>query len=248
MSKLFNGKLNLLSGNMLKIIAALTMVIDHVGYLLFPEIVVLRIIGRLSFPIFAFMIVEGCKYTRNKLRYFLNVSLLAFLCQIVYFFFSGSKEMYSLVCFALSIPIIYLLQFIKKNILSTDVNIVKKIVSIVLFFLSIFSVYVVNKLVSIDYGFWGCMLPVITSLLTFENGVSNKLLAKLDNKYVKTLLLAIGILLLCIEGLSVQPFALLSIPLILLYSGKRGKYNMKYYFYAFYPLHFVIIYILSLIF
>ena len=57
-----------LSGNALKIIGAITMLIDHMGVVLFPGIAILRIIGRISFPIFAFMIAEGCRYTKNKLK------------------------------------------------------------------------------------------------------------------------------------------------------------------------------------
>lgn len=49
----------LLSGNQLKIIAMITMLIDHIGVNLFPSVTILRVIGRLSFPIFAYMIAEG---------------------------------------------------------------------------------------------------------------------------------------------------------------------------------------------
>ena len=243
------GKLKLLSGNTLKLIAAITMVIDHVGYLLFPKVVLLRIIGRLSFPIFAFMIAEGCKHTRNKLRYFLNVSLLAFLCQFVYFILSGSTTMYSLVCFSLSIPIIYFMQFLKRILTCKDVNIINKIVYVTLFCLSIIGVYIINELIIIDYGFWGCMLPVITSIFIFEKEMPIKWLRKFDNEYSQILLFIIGLLCLCIaRGTFVQYFSLLAIPVIMLYSGKRGKYNMKYFFYIFYPLHFVIIELLYLMF
>ena len=61
----------ILTGNHLKLIAAFAMLLDHVGILLFPQIRLLRILGRLAYPIFAFMIAEGCRYTKNKLRYFL---------------------------------------------------------------------------------------------------------------------------------------------------------------------------------
>jgi len=67
-------KIRFLSGNMLKIIAALAMLCDHVGLLFFPSQDIFRIIGRLAFPIFAFMIAEGCKYTRNKAKYFFNLT------------------------------------------------------------------------------------------------------------------------------------------------------------------------------
>lgn len=45
-----------LSGNALKLIAALTMLIDHIGVILLPNVAILRVIGRLAFPIYAFMI------------------------------------------------------------------------------------------------------------------------------------------------------------------------------------------------
>ncbi|MBO5782826.1 MAG: conjugal transfer protein TraX, partial [Clostridia bacterium] len=56
------NKLRFLSGNSIKILAALAMVIDHVGLLFFPFDPVFRMIGRLAFPLFAYMIAEGCKY------------------------------------------------------------------------------------------------------------------------------------------------------------------------------------------
>ena len=61
-----------LSGNALKIIAAVAMLIDHVGIMFFPTVAIYRIIGRLSFPIFAFMIVEGYFHTKNLKKYVLR--------------------------------------------------------------------------------------------------------------------------------------------------------------------------------
>ena len=72
-----------LTGNALKLLAALFMTIDHIGVVLFPRVLILRIIGRLALPIFAYMIAEGCKYTRNKKKYFGMIFILATLCQIV---------------------------------------------------------------------------------------------------------------------------------------------------------------------
>ena len=106
-------KIKFLSGNALKIIAALTMLIDHIGYMLFPRVIILRIIGRLAFPIFAFMIAEGCKHTRNKLRYILTVGIFAAAVQIVYGVVMRSWKMSVLVTFTLAILLVYLFQFFK---------------------------------------------------------------------------------------------------------------------------------------
>ncbi len=75
-----------LSANQLKVIAALTMLIDHVGMILFPSIRLFRIIGRISFPIFSFMIYEGCKYTRNKKRYLLQIFIIGIFTTAVYLY------------------------------------------------------------------------------------------------------------------------------------------------------------------
>ena len=54
-----------LTGNQLKLIALITMTIDHVGMMLLPQLRILRAIGRIAFPIFAYMIAEGCRYTHS---------------------------------------------------------------------------------------------------------------------------------------------------------------------------------------
>ena len=55
-----------LNNNQLKILAIVIMTIDHVGMEIMPQFRILRIIGRLAFPIFAFMIAEGCHHTKNR--------------------------------------------------------------------------------------------------------------------------------------------------------------------------------------
>ena len=63
----------------IKIIAAMTMFIDHMGLMLFPHMDIFRIIGRLAFPIYAYCIAEGFRYTRNRLKYFLQIFILGVL-------------------------------------------------------------------------------------------------------------------------------------------------------------------------
>ena len=70
----------------LKVIGIVSMTIDHIGYFLFPQMTVLRIIGRLAYPIFAYMIAEGCRYTRNKVRYLCTVLAIAGVCSAVTYF------------------------------------------------------------------------------------------------------------------------------------------------------------------
>ena len=60
-----------LTGNQLKLIALFAMTCDHVGMQIFPQLLWLRMIGRLAMPIYAFMIAEGCRHTRNRKKYLL---------------------------------------------------------------------------------------------------------------------------------------------------------------------------------
>ena len=70
--------------NLLKIIAMVTMLIDHCGKMLFPQYRIMRVIGRIAFPIYAYCIAAGCVYTRNPLRYFKRIVLLALISQPFY--------------------------------------------------------------------------------------------------------------------------------------------------------------------
>ena len=81
----------------------LSMLIDHIGVAMFPNVMILRIIGRLAFPIFAYMIAEGCFYTKNKARYFFMIFGLGMICQLVFLFFMGSLYQGILMTFSLSI-------------------------------------------------------------------------------------------------------------------------------------------------
>lgn len=207
----------LLNNNQLKIIALISMTIDHIGVQLFPDLIILRIIGRLAFPIFAYMIAEGCLYTKNKRKYLLTISITALFCQLVYFFAERSLDQCILVTFSLSIMLIYIIK--RKNF--------------VLSFLSIWGVFFLTEIFNIDYGFCGIILPLF---IYFANSKTNKLIA----------CVASLILLNIVMG-GVQWYSLFAIPLLALYNGKRGKLNLKYLFYIYYPLHLAVIYLISLI-
>ena len=88
-----NSKTSIFNRNVLKFIAFAAMLSDHAAVLLFDGFLPLRIIGRLSFPIFAYMISEGCRYTSNRRRYFLRLFVLGVLCNLIYFI--ASKQLTS---------------------------------------------------------------------------------------------------------------------------------------------------------
>ena len=233
------SKIRCLSNNGLKIIAALSMLIDHVGHLLFPDLTILRIIGRLAFPIFAFSIAEGCKYTKNKITYFGMIFGLTFLCQVVYYLFDKSLYMCILVTFSFSILALCALWNFKTILFDEQSSLLKKVLSALLFFFVVTLIYRANQLLEIDYGFWGCMTPVIVGLFHMPKNCNSSFLKKLDCNLVSVLMLALGLIPLARIIGWIQPYSFLALIPLLLYSGRRGKINMKYFFYVFYPLHLV---------
>lgn len=76
----------------IQITAALTMLIDHIGMIFFPDIIGFRAIGRLSFPLFAFGIAEGVACTCNFWKYFGRILLTAILSQPIYLLTFGLPQ------------------------------------------------------------------------------------------------------------------------------------------------------------
>lgn len=68
----------------LKVLAGITMLIDNIGVVLFQNIIIFRVIGRISFPIYAFLIAEGYMKTKNIKGYMTRLGVLALLSQILF--------------------------------------------------------------------------------------------------------------------------------------------------------------------
>lgn len=237
-----------LTGNMIKIIAAALMVIDHVGVILMQADGILRILGRISMPLFAFMIAEGAKYTKNKAKYLGMIAGLATACQLVYYFALNDLYMCILVTFSLSIALIYALNFVKWAYFSDKGNLVTKIVSPLLFIGLVGFVYYLTTVLTIDYGFFGIMMPVFASLTDMRGYAIPDKAKWIESHYTRVLLMAIPMLIRMIGGEPIMWYSFLALPILLLYSEKRGKWRMKYFFYIFYPLHLGLIYIIYILF
>jgi hypothetical protein len=82
--------------DLLKIIAMITMFIDHTGVLLFPDVDILRTIGRIAFPIFAYGIAVGYRHTSNKLKYLLRLLVFGLIAELPYMYlnYDFTMEMY----------------------------------------------------------------------------------------------------------------------------------------------------------
>ncbi len=214
-------------------LALVTMTVDHIGLLLMPQHLSLRIIGRLAFPIFAYMIAEGCRYTRSMPRYLGLMAGTAAVCQIVDFLATGSLYQCILVTFSLSLILIWIIRSAAEKKSFWGWLAAGAAVALVYFVTQILPVCLKGTDYQVDYGFWGVILPV---------GIY----------FCKSRVLKLGYaaaVLVCMSrGLGdVQLFSLLALPFLALYNGQRGKGNLKYLFYIYYPAHLAALHFLSLL-
>lgn len=204
----------------LKIIGIVTMFIDHYYHIIGGS-QMLNIIGRIAFPIFAFSLSEGFFYTRNFNKYLIRIGFFAVLMQIPLILM---KMNYSLnIFFTLFTGIVCMkIIYIKIN------NILK------LIFIGILC-YITKKF-EFDYNIYGILLILIFYI--FRN---NKL-------YIFISMIALNLLNFIFPNLfdlaKIQFFSIFSLIPIFLYNGKKGK-DLKYFFYIFYPLHFLVIEIIN---
>ncbi len=217
------------------------MLVDHIGMLFFPRLMILRIIGRLAMPIFAYMVAEGCRYTRSRIKYLVGLFLCLAVCQIGYLIGTGDTDLCILATFFLGAVMTFCLQDAKKSLFDPKVSIPEKFMRCGLFVAAVAIARLICSFVYMDYGFWGAMLPVFASLFHMPDNAPADF-KKLDHKWLHILTFTIGLFLLNRSSFYIQNYCLLAVPLLLLYNERRGKYKMKYFFYIFYPAHLLILY------
>ena len=242
------NKIGVLSGSTLKIIACVLMAIDHVGLVLFPNLMILRIIGRLSFPIFAFFIAEGCKYTKNKPKRFLMLFGTGTLFVLFYYIYNGELYGNIFMTFSVSVLIIYLLQWTKKCMLCTG-EIAISILAIILLLSAFIGTYALFDIVYFEYGYFGMLLPVFASLFDLSHLPVSDKLKRFDTHPLRMLAFAIGLIPLSILGRmgDIQFYCFFALIPLALYNGKQGNKKLKYSFYLFYPAHLIIIEAIALL-
>ncbi len=244
--------------NVLKIIACLTMLVGHIGLMFYPNIVAFRAIGRLAMPIFAYCIGGGVLKTRNKLKYFLRVFILGVICQL--FYIGDELVTYHEIseytnCFYLNILLTFSLSI---AICSAYVNFSDSVergddqkrqaTYFLIFVFSVIAAFGLNVLfdnsakvfgyrVTLDYKIQGTLLPLF-AVMVKDDGIKQKAVFTVGVIFFTAM---------CAMAYSYAYYALLSLPIIWLYNGKRGKLNLKYAFYLFYPIHLGILYLISVL-
>jgi hypothetical protein len=203
----------------------ITMTCDHVGMQIFPHLLWLRIIGRLAMPIYAYMIAEGCRHTRDRRKYLLRLLGMGVLCQAVYLVAMGSLYQCILITFSLSVILICLMDEAERT---RKWGRLAAGTLLIFFLCTVLPDLLSHTDFEIDYGLPGVLLPV----LIYGAGTRG---------------LLIGLALVALKYGGVQWLAFLAVPLLLLYNGQRGTAKIGKLFYWYYPIHLVAIYGLSLI-
>ena len=223
-----------LDGGVLKCIAAALMLTDHVGAILLPEVLALRCVGRLAFPIFAFFIAEGYAHTRDFGRYFRRLAILAVVSEIPFNLENGAvfdpARQNVLFTFCLALLTLRGLEALGRErgfgrwagcglVLAAG--------------------FAAGELLRTDYGGWGVVTVALLYLCR-------------DGKYAKLwLLLAVaavnglgmGSLTMPVFGgeMPIQIFAVAALPVIWLYNGQAGPKGLRRAFYVFYPAHLLVL-------
>ena len=220
-----------LNSNLLKCIALVTMTIDHIGYILFPSVLWLRIVGRLALPIYAFMIAEGCRHTKSIGKYFATMAISALFCQVVSYIATGSIYQCILVTFTLSIGIFWLFSLGRSKSLPAQALLYGLGLAAAFFLTELLPLLLPGTDYDVDYGIFGVVLP-----LAFLVG------QKLHHRLFWG---AVVLVLYCLTTGPIQYACLLALPLLALYNGQRGRLKMKWFFYLYYPAHLGILYLLG---
>ncbi|WP_022749779.1 TraX family protein [Lachnobacterium bovis] len=230
----------------LKYIAIIIMLIDHIGAALLEREVwffyqkfdsyemvleideVLRSIGRIAFPLFAFMIAEGAIHTRNIKKYAVRLFIFGVISEIPFdlaffdkpFYFDSNNVFFTL---AIAVAVIMLQSELEKiqyeKMLSYQEVMIGKML---ILGAGVLAAYFLNT----DYSACGVLVIYVM--------YSAILLGQKEIGYI------VGVVLLILMCGEIEKWSIFGIIFIYLYNGERGKQN-KYLFYIFYPGHLILL-------
>ena len=202
-----------LNGEQLKWIALFTMTIDHIGAIIFPQYLILRIIGRIAFPIFAFLLAQGMIYTQSPHKYLTRLGVFALLSEIPFDYAFQTK----------------IIDMQHQNIFFT-------------LFLGGVAIYVIQLSNKKEHAYFTSMgIALLAELLNCDYGLSGVII--IVSFYVlkeKKIYQFIALSVFSILMGYIQIYATFACVPIALYNEKRGK-KRKWLFYVYYPIHLLVI-------
>lgn len=234
-----------ISADVLKVIAMITMLIDHTGAALFPDMLFLRVIGRIAFPIYMWLLVMGFVHTSSRKKYMLRMGILAVLSEIPFDLALSGKMTFQWQ----NIYFTLLLSLVLMALLKKAMGIGSRYYRIAAVGAALAASMLLAEWLSFDYG---CTGPVLAAVfyLYFKSGKPDLFFGfflfcfsgfckpvlggeQLTNPYI-WINRFLNILLECC--------GVMAIPLIGKYNGVRKWKRGKAFFYLFYPVHLLILY------
>jgi len=225
----------------LKIIALISMTIDHIGaYSLLtqsPDInIYMRITGRIAAPVFLFLLVEGIRHTRDRRKYILRLYAAAVITELIRGFFEirmGNifQTFFYAALYITCLDIIFKRQ--KHSLLAS-----------VFIALPMFLQFLPNHLILRAF-----FPPPLTVEFTFVFILLAVAWYFINNKIINCAVLAgLSVIVRFFPtplSVSVQWLMILAVTFLLFYNGKKGRSGLKYLFYVYYPAHSILFFLLS---
>lgn len=204
----------------LKMIAIVAMLIDHVGAVLLPQYRILRLIGRIAFPIFTYTLVEGFIHTHDVKKYMTRMGILALISEIPFDLAFTGKLLefgHQNVFFSLFLGLLMLYLMAKTP------NELRSLLCVLI-------ILFVARCLRVDYGYNGLLM-----VFWYYHYRNNNLMKILGIAFINAFLMG-----------GSQIYALFALIPILLHNGERGP-KCKGFFYGFYPVHLLVIYFINMI-
>lgn len=217
-----------MSAYVLKLIAIITMLFDHSGYLIYGHLSWMNFVGRIAFPIFAFQISEGYIHTHNLKKYFVRLIIFALISQIPYAWFGY--------CFfsKMSLNIIFtlILGLLSISIYEFIISKGKLLGIIIVLIIAVFA-----DIFGFDYGFYGVFIIFLFYLYRNNKLSMNIAITILTFIYYTPYFMASNFK---INYIGLFICSLIPLIFINLYNGQKGK-DHKMLFYIFYPVHLLVL-------
>lgn len=211
--------------NYIKLIAMITMLIDHIGVILFPHQIVFRILGRIAFPLFAFQLGIGYRHTKNFKKYILRMLIFGIIIQLFYlcatyiFNVSGDPGYFN-IFFTLTLGLLAI------HFYENEKYLLLSLIFILPLALSLLGL-------GFDYGIYGIMIILI---LYIEK-----------NPVRLAIFMAIFSLAFSFSAQNIQVYCLMSL-LFIVYPLSLKVRIPQYVFYLFYPAHLGLLYLIDVLF
>lgn len=243
----------------LKWIAVVTMAVDHTGVMLGDVYGwggwywIMRYIGRIAFPIFAFQLIEGFYHTRARLIYLRNLLIFAAVSELPFdLLFHGwarRAEGMSIFC-TLSLALLGMIAS-EEILRRCQKGHYVRLITVPCSLLPMAGMVALGDWLRVDYGGWGVLLiAAVYYAEKFSAGVPGWIR---NPRLMRNTLASCAILGWMLfydwsHGWRIESYGVLALLPILLYNGERGRSRLsKWFFYGFYPAHILLLFGIKLL-